>query len=71
MVTGCYGIYLHTIIEESHTTLSVDLHLGYIFGPIPMLEGIRMQEGSLHTLSSALGTTSVAAFSVVTFVGGA
>ena len=70
-ITGCYGIYLCTIIKESHVALSVDLHLGYIFDPMPMLEGIRIQEGSLHTLTYALGATAMAAFSVVTFVGGA
>ena len=48
-----------------------DLYLGYIFDPIPTLEGIRIQEGSLCTLLYTLGTTSVAAFGMVAFIGGA
>ena len=69
-ITGHDSIYLHTIIEEGHTALPIDLHLGYIFDPIPMLEGIGIQEGSLLMLSYARGATSMAAFGMVTFVRG-
>ena len=53
---GHDGIYLHAIIKESHTTLSVDL--GYILDPVPMLKGVRIQEESLSVLSYALGASS-------------
>ena len=69
-ITAHYGIYLHAIIEESHAALSVDLHLGYIFDPIPMVEGIRIQEGSLCMLSYALSATFVATFCMVSLVRG-
>ena len=49
-ITGHDGIYLHAILKESHTALSVDLHLGYILDPIPRLEGIRIQERSLECI---------------------
>ena len=35
------------------------------------MEGIRVQEGSLHMMSYALGIPSWATFGVVTFPGGA
>ena len=69
-ITGHDSIYLCTIIKEGCTALPIDLHLGYIFDPVPMLEGIRIQEGSLLMLSYTWGTTSMAAFGVVPFIGG-
>ena len=65
------GIDLHAIIQESHAALSVDLHFGYIFDPIPMLKGVWIQEGSLHELSYALGTSSQGFLGIVIFVWGA
>ena len=54
-ITGHDSICLHTIIKEGHTALPIDLHLGYIFDPVPMLEGTRIQEWSLLMLSYAWG----------------
>ena len=65
---GCDGIYLHAIIEDSHTALSIDPHLGYILKPIPMLEGIRIQEGSLSASSYTLGAFSWVVLGMGTFV---
>ena len=67
-ITGCDGIYLCAIIEESHTALSIDLYFGYILNPIPMLEGIRIQEGSLIALPYTLGASSWGVLGVVTFI---
>ena len=57
-ITGCDGTYLHTIVEENHTALSIDLHLSYIFALIPTLEGIRIQEGSLSASSYTFRASS-------------
>ena len=46
--SGSDSIYLHTIIEEGHAALSVNPYLGYVFDPIPLVEGIETQEGSLY-----------------------
>ena len=46
-------IYLHAIIKESHTALSINLYLGYVFDPTPSVEGIGIQEGSLCVTSYA------------------
>ena len=57
-ITGCDSIYLHAIIKESHSVLSIDLHLGFVLDSIPMLKGIRIQEESLSALSYTLGASS-------------
>ena len=62
------GIYLHAIIEKSHAALSIDLHLGYIFYPIPMLEGISIQEGSVCASPYTLGASSWGVLGMVTFI---
>ena len=67
-IMGHDGIFLHTVIKESHTTLSIDPHLGYICKPIPMLEWIRIQEGSLSASSYALGASSLGVLGTVTFI---
>ena len=69
-IAGCNGIYLHAIIKEGHTALSIDPHLGYILNPIPLLEGIRIQEGSLYALFYTFGTPSRGIISVVAFIKG-
>ena len=67
-IAGCNGIYLHAIIKEGHTALSIDLHLGYILNPMPFLEGVRIQEGRLCTLLYALGAPSGGIVVMVAFV---
>ena len=62
------GIYLCTIIKEGHTALFIDSNLGYILDPMPLLEGIRIQEGSLFALLYALGAPSGGVVGIVTFV---
>ena len=57
------SIYLCTIIKEDHTALSIDLNLGYILDPMPSLDGIGIQEGSLCVLLYALGAPSVSLLS--------
>ena len=49
------SIYLCAIIEEGHTAVSINLNLGYVFDPIPSVEGIGIQEGSLCAMPYALG----------------
>ena len=51
-----------------YTALSIDLHLGYILDPMPLLEGVRIQEGSLCTLLYTMGTPSGGILDMVTFV---
>ena len=60
------SIYLHAIIEEGHKALSVNPYLGYIFNPIPSVEGIKIQEGSLCARSYTLGVPSGGAFGLAT-----
>ena len=62
------GIYLLTIIKKGHTALSIDLHLGYILDPMPLLEGVRIQEGSLCTLLYTLGTPAGGIIGMVIFI---
>ena len=64
------SIYVCTIIEESHTALSINPYLGYIFDPVPLVEGIGIQEGSLWMTSYALGIPSRDAFSLVALTWG-
>ena len=67
-IMGYDGIYLQAIIEESHTALYIDPHLGYILDPIQMLEGIRIQEGSLSAPSYTMGTSSWGVLGMVAFI---
>ena len=67
-IAGGNGIYLHAIIKEGHTALFIDLHLGYVLNPMPSLEGVRIQEGSLCTLLYAVGVPSGGIIGVVTFI---
>ena len=67
-VAGHNGIYLYTITKEGHTALSIDLHLGYILEPMPLLEGVRIQEGSLCTLLYTLGTPSGGIIGMAAFI---
>ena len=41
------GVDLWTIVQESHATLSIYPHSGYILDPMPMLKGVWIQEGCL------------------------
>ena len=70
-VAGHNGIYLHAIIEQGHTTLSIDPHLGYILNPMPPLDRIRIQEGSMCALLYVLGAPSGDVIDMVTFIWGA
>ena len=63
----CDCVYLHTIVKEDHTALSINPDPGHIFDPIPSLERAWFQEGSLCATSYALGILSWGAFSGVTF----
>ena len=67
-IAGHNGIYLHAIIKEGHTALSIDLYLGCILDPMPSLEGVRIQEGSLCMLLYALGAPSGGIVGMVAFV---
>ena len=60
------SIYLHAIIKEGHTALSVNPYLGYIFDSIPLVEGIGIQGGSLCTMPYALGIPFWGAFGLAT-----
>ena len=68
--TWSNSVYLHAVIKEGHTALSVDSYLGYLFDPIPLVEGIGIQEGNLHTMSYALGIPSGSAFGLVALTWG-
>ena len=67
-IIRCDGIDLCTTVQESLTTLPVDLHFSYIFDPIPMLEGVQIQEGSLLESCYALGTSSWGFLCAVIFI---
>ena len=58
------GVYLNAIIKEGHTALSIYPSLGYIFDPIPSVEGIGIQEGSLCAMPYALGIHSWGIFNL-------
>ena len=61
------SVCLCAIIKEDHTALSVNPYSGYIFHPIPLVEGIGIQEGSLVTIPYALGVPSWSSFSMIAF----
>ena len=60
--TQCDSIYLHAVIKECYAALSVNPYLCYIFDPIPLVEGIRIQDGSLCMMPYALGISSWGTF---------
>ena len=64
------GVYLHAIVQESHTALPINPYPGYIFHPIPSFKGIRIQEGSLCMTFYALGVPPWGTFNMVNFPGG-
>ena len=55
-------------VPLSRKALSIDLQLGYIVNPMPSLEGVRIQEGSLCMSLYALGAPSGGVVGVVAFV---
>ena len=61
------GVYLCTIVKEGNTALSINPYPGHVFNPIPSLERVGIQEGSLCLMSYALGVPSWGAFGRVTF----
>ena len=66
----CNGVYLCTIVQERHAVPSINPYPGYIFDPIPSIEGIEIQEGILCTMFYTFGIPPWGAFSVVIFLGG-
>ena len=60
------SIYLHTIIKEVYIALSINSYLSYVFDPIPLVEEIRIQEGSLFVMSYTLGIPSGGTFGLAT-----
>ena len=52
---------------EGHTAFSINLDPGHILNPIPLLERVGIQEGTLCAMSYALGIWSWGTFSRVTF----
>ena len=61
------GYYLCTIIKEGHTALSINPYPGYIFDPVPLVEGTGIQEGSLCMTPYALAVLPWSTFGMVTF----
>ena len=59
-------VYLCTIVKEGHIALSINPYSGHIFDPIPSLERVGIQEGSLCVTSYALDIPSWGAFNGVT-----
>ena len=51
------GIYLGTVVQRGHATFPIYLHSGYVFDPIPSLERVWIQEGSLQGGFHALGAS--------------
>ena len=66
----CNGVYLCTIVQEGHAALSINPYPGYIFDPIPSVEGIGIQEGSMCMMFYALGILPWGTFGMVAFPGG-
>ena len=66
----CNGVDLCAIVQESHTTLSINSHSSYILGPMPTLKGVWIQEGSLLEWLYALGTSIWRFFGMVAVVRG-
>ena len=62
---------LCVIVQESHVALPFDSYSGHILDPIPLVKGVRIQEGSLHLAFSTWGVLSWGTYSVVTFPWGA
>ena len=62
---------LGAIVQEGHASLSIDSYSGYVLNPIPLIKGVRIQEGSLYLKFYALGVLSSGIFGGVTFVLGA
>ena len=64
------GIYLGTIVQESHTTFSIYLYSGYVFDPLPSLKRVQIQEGSLQGGFDALRACAWGLFMVLFVVRG-
>ena len=72
MLKECFSTNLGviTVNEKGHTALSIDPYLSYIFNPIPLEKGARIQEGSLFVPSYALCIPSWGTFGLVILTGG-
>ena len=46
----CNGVDLCTIVKENHAALHINSYSGYILDPVPFIEGVGIQEGSLHSV---------------------
>ena len=64
------SIYLGTIVQEGHTTFPIYLHFRYIFNPVPSLERVWIQEGSLQGGFYASGASIWGPFMAFIVVGG-
>ena len=65
------GVDLCAIVQESHATVSVDSHSGHVLNPVPLVKGVRIQEGSLHSVFYAWRIPSWGTFGMVAFSWGA
>ena len=64
------GVYLCTIVKEGHTALSINPYLGYVFDPIPLVEGIGIQGGGLCVTPYTLGVPSWGTFDLAAMTRG-
>ena len=67
----CNIVDLCAIVQEGHATLPIDSYSGHILNLVPSVKGVRIQEGSLHSMYYAWGVPSWGTFGVVTFPQGA
>ena len=67
---GSDCIYLHTIVKEGHTALSINPYLGHILNPIQLEKGVGIQEGSLFVTSYALDIPSWGSFGLASVTRG-
>ena len=61
------GVNLCAIVQESHAALSINSYPGYILNPVPLVKGVRIQEGSLCLAFYVLGNLSWGTFSMAIF----
>ena len=64
------SVYLCAIIEEGYAALSINPYPGYIFDPIPLVEGIEIKERSLCMMPYALGVPSWGTFGLAALTWG-
>ena len=67
----CNGVDLGAIVQESHASIPIDSHSGYILNSVPSVTGVGIKGGSLCLAFYALNVPSWGTFSGVTFAWGA